>query len=280
MAGKAWAAHLSLDYRHDGRRTVGHDRHSGPLRVLKALYPDRDPACHHVIVHPPGGIVGGDTLDIALRLRSGSHALLTTPGATRFYRSDGPGAVQSVQAVLDDGARLEWLPLETLFHPGCRADNRARFTLAPGAQMMGRDLLALGLPRAGQAFDRGRIGQQLEVPGLWLERGVIDGHDHRLLQSPLGLDGQPVVGTQWFAAGSAQPAALLDALLAAARELADGPAGAGLRVGATALQDRGVVLRLLAPGVEPAMALMNAVWAAWRPLAWGLPAVAPRVWRT
>src|SRR5512132_2737972 len=97
-ARAGWHASLQIDYRRDGARTVSHDRHDGPLRVLQPLHPEGPSVCHHVLVHPPGGIVGGDTLALRVGLGEASHAVLTTPGATRFYRSAGPLAVQTVDA--------------------------------------------------------------------------------------------------------------------------------------------------------------------------------------
>jgi urease accessory protein UreH len=87
----SWHAHLSLNYRRDAERTLVHDRHTGPLRVLASLYPEGPAICHNVLVHPPGGIVGGDVLELELTLGEQSHALLTTPGATRFYRPRAAG---------------------------------------------------------------------------------------------------------------------------------------------------------------------------------------------
>jgi len=279
----AWHGSLQLAYRRDELRgqprSVLHDRHDGPLRVLASLYPEGAAVCHNVLVHPPGGLVGGDALAIALTLERDTHALITTPGATRFYRSAGATAAQHLHAALDTGARLEWLPLETIAYSGCIAENRMRFELAPGAEMIGWDLLALGLPASDQAFERGRFTQSVELPGRWLERGVIAAGDHRLLDSPLGWAGQRVLATLWFAAGSALPAPRRDAMLAAAR---DAVAGDALQAsaGASAVHDGVIVLRVLAPRVEPAMALLTRVWAAWREAAWQLPACTPRVWRT
>lgn len=274
-----WRASLRLDYRRSGERTVAHDLHSGPLRVLQPLYPEGPGICHHVIVHPPGGLVGGDELHVQLRLQSGCHALLTTPGATRFYRSEGAPALQRVQLQLDAGARLEWLPLETIAYSGCLADNRVVAELAPGAELMGWDLLALGLPAAGQPFVAGRCTQHLEIPGVWLERGCVAATDALLRDSPLGWAGHTVAATLWWAEGGAVAPARRAALLDAARAvIAAHPLAA--TSGATAVQPAVVVLRLLAPRVEPAMQLLMQVRAAWRALAWGLDAAPPRIWRT
>jgi urease accessory protein len=279
----AWQGRLALDYRRDdlatGARTIVRDRHDGPLRVLASLYPEAATVCHSVLVHPPGGLVGGDALDIDIALDRDAHALITTPGATRYYRSTGSPAVQRVHASIADGARLEWLPLETIAYSGCLGENLMRFELAPGAEMIGWDVLALGLPASEQAFVSGHYTQGIELPGRWLERGVIDARDTRLLDSPLGWAGQRVMGTLWLAAGSALPTARRDALLDAARALVDADA-LRARAGVTALHDAVIVLRVLAPRVEPLMTLMTRVWGAWRESAWQLAPCAPRVWRT
>ena len=170
----SWHATLNLDYQRDGTRSLAHFLHDGPLRILQSLYPEGDGICHNVLVHPPGGLVGGDTLDIRMTVGAGSHGLVTTPGATRFYRSRGEPARQWLRADLGDNARLEWLPLEALAYSDCLAENRAVFTLAPGAELLGWDVTALGLPAAGLPFERGSFAQHLEVPGVWLEQGRIE----------------------------------------------------------------------------------------------------------
>ena len=275
----SWRGHLTLRYVSDGERTVAHDRHEGPLRVLKALYPEGPGICHHVLVHPPGGIVGGDVLDIDVALDASTHALITTPGATRFYRSSGAAAAQQATLRLADGARLEWLPLETIAYRGCLGENSVRLELAGNAQTIGWDVLALGLPAAGEPFESGVFTQQIEMPGCWLERGRIAASDKRLLDSPLGLAGQRVLATVWFASGVPLPAPLREGLLEAARGCgAASPLAA--RCGATSPHERVVLLRVLAPQVEAAMALLVSVRAAWRQMAWALAAEPPRIWRT
>jgi len=274
----AWRGSLAIDYRLREGRTIAHDRHDGPLRVLRALHPEGG-VCHSVLVHPPGGVVGGDELAIALTLGEGTHALVTTPGATRFYRSAGATATQTLRVAAAGASRLEWLPLETIAYSGCLASNALRFELAAGAEMIGWDVTALGLPESERPFDAGRFSQSIELPGRWLERGSIAASDDRLLDSPLGWAGRRVLATMWFATGDALDPARSDALLDVARSAAAAHPLAAT-TGATSPQPGVIVVRALGERVEPAMELLQRIWRAWRPLAWGLAATAPRVWST
>ena len=251
----------------------------GPLRVLKALYPEGLAVCHHVLVHPPAGLVGGDELALDIELAPGAHALLTTPGATRFYRSRGEEACQSVQARLADGARLEWLPLETLVYDGALAVNQQQFSLAPGAQMFGWDVLALGLPAAAAPFTRGHVRQSVEVTDAWREAGRIAADDVLLRQSPVGLGGRSAMALLWWAAGDSLPAAEVQRALQAAWEAVGSlPAGSAVVAGATQVGPRVVVLRALGERTEPLFDLLKRVRSAWRTALWGLPGGDPRVW--
>jgi urease accessory protein len=274
----SWHARLSLDLAFESPRTTARFKHDGPLRILKSLYPEGQTICHNVIVHPPGGLVGGDLLDVRVHAGAGAHGLLSTPGATRFYRSDGPAATQQIELTLDAGARLEWLPLETIAYPGCLAHNTLRATLAEGAELIGWDVCALGLPTAGQPFDRGRLTQRLEIPGLWLEQAHIDAADTRLLESPLGLAGQRCLGTLWLACGTPLARDRREHLLETVRALLEGDLH-GVQAGATCPNPQMLVLRAVAPLVEPLMALFQRVWGGLRTEAWGLSSVPPRIWK-
>jgi urease accessory protein len=270
----SWHARLALRYRRDGARTLSHDAHEGPLRVLKALYPEGDAVCHHVVVHPPGGVAGGDRLDIDVKADAVAHALITTPGATRFYRSSGEPAVQSVHLQVRADARLEWLPMASIAYDGCIAENAVRFTLDPGAQMIGADVVALGLPASDAPFERGRFTQHLEWPGRWLERGAIDASDHRLLRSPLGLGGSSVIATLWCASAQPFEAVQREALLEVARD------GATQLEGSTSPEAGLVLWRALGDAVEPVWQRATAVRARWREQLWRLAPAPPRVWTT
>jgi len=274
-----WHAELKLDYQLQAARTVARHEHNGPLRVLQSLYPEGDAVCHNVLVHPPGGLVGGDTLDMSITASGGAHGLITTPGATRFYRSSGELAVQRTHITLTDTARLEWLPLEAICYNQCLAENHLTLNVGPQAELMGWDVTALGLPNANQPFEAGSFLQHIEVPGVWLERGRIRADDQRLMDGPLGLAGQRCLASLFFVAGSKLDRARRDHALELARELiAAHPLQA--TAGATCPNGQVIVVRVLAPMVEPAMTLLRQVWVSWRTHFWQMSAVSPRIWTT
>jgi urease accessory protein len=296
-----WRAQLNLRYYVRSNKTLLDFSHEGPLRILQSLYPEGEGICHNVIVHPPGGVAGGDHLAIAVSIEPGAHALVTTPGATRFYRTDTAPAIQHTRLQVAADARIEWLPLENIAYSGCLAENRLELQLAPGGQMIGWDITALGLPAAGLPFSHGRFVQHLALLGEygshtdWLERGCMDASDTRLLQSPLGLAGQPCIASLIFASGDVLPLVLLDRLRDSARALAEESMRMTshtqadlahtvkpqtIACGVTSPHSRVVVLRALGPSTEVLSTLLKQVRMAWRTEAWSLAAITPRIWST
>jgi urease accessory protein len=275
----AWHAQLQLDYRLEAERTVARHSHTGPLRILQSLYPEGDTVCHNVLVHPPGGLVGGDTLDIKVHAHTGAHGLLTTPGATRFYRSDGAPALQRTHITVEPNARLEWLPLEAICYSGCLATNQLTLSLAPGGELIGWDVTALGLPHADQPFVQGHFCQHIELPGVWLERGTLHASDQRLLNSAAGMAGQRCLASLFYATGSPMTRTRRQEVLDSARTaLAAHPLAT--TAGATSPNSQVVVVRVLAPMVEPATLLLREVRNLWREQLWGKTNANPRIWST
>ncbi len=278
-----WHARLDLDYTLEAGRTVARFVHNGPLRILQSLYPEGDAICHNVLVHPPSGLVGGDVLEVNITASAGAHGLITTPGASRFYRSDGETAAQHTRIALAAGARIEWLPLEALCYSGCIAENRLTMDIAHGAELMGWDVTALGLPHADQPFVRGTFLQHIELPGVWLERGRIAADDARLMEGPLGLAGHRCVATLFLASGTPLARERRDHALQLARDVIDahpfaGRAGDAGLAGATSPSAQVIAVRAVAPVVEPAITLLRAVRAAWRAGLWELAPTVPRTW--
>lgn len=269
-----WRARLELEYgRRGGRTALLRRMHSGPLVVQKALYPEGGQICHTIVLHPPGGIAGGDELEIDVRVGASSHALLTTPGAGKWYRSGGPLARLSTKLVVASGAALEWLPQETIFFDGVRAEIATRVQLDATARFIGWDILCFGRSGSGERFAKGSIGlaSRIEVEGrpLFVERAVLEGGS-AWLNSPAGLAGQPVSGT--LVAFGAQ----FDAsLLARCREIAPATGSGGVT-----LVSRALVCRYLGSSSEAGREWLVRMWQLLRPLVLGREAQLPRIWRT
>ena len=272
-----WHAKLALNYAQGAGKTSVQFTHDGPLRILKSLYPEGQSICHNVLVHPPGGLVGGDVLDIDVQVAEGAHALVTTPGATRFYKSNGKPALQRTKLKLDAGARLEWLPLEAIAYNACDAINHLEFDLAEGAQLLTWDVTALGLPLAAQPFELGVFEQHIEWPGRFLERGVINALDDLLLNGDLGLAGQRCIASLIYVSGTPISRQQREHLLESTHELLQSAAPEVVS-GVTSPNENMLVLRGVSPVVESVMMLWKTVWMYWRKELWGISGGAPRIW--
>jgi len=269
-----WRAELELRFARRGERTVlAERRHDGPLVVQKPLYPEGDAVCHCIVVHPPAGVAGGDELRVDARLAPGANALLTTPGAGKWYRSAGPWASQRLAFDVAAGAVLEWLPQETILFDGALARLDADVRLQGDAAFVGWEVLCLGRTGSGERLTRGRcrIATRLRRDGrlLWFESGAIDGGG-TLLQSPAGLRGRTVCGTL-LAASPALDGAALDACRKPAPREGEG---------AVTLLPGLLVARFLGDSGEAARAYFAALWHVLRPRVAAREAQDPRIWRT
>lgn len=269
-----WRAELALEFElREARTVLAARRHDGPLVVQKPLYPEGDAVCHAIVVHPPGGIAGGDELTLGVAVGESAQALLTTPGAGKWYRSAGPWARQALRFELAAGASLEWLPQETIVFDAARADLSTEVRLAPGACFIGWEVLCLGRAGSGERFTRGELRTSTRLlrgeQPVWLERGRIAGGD-ALLESPVGLDGHTVSGTLLAAAPEIEAN-----LVSACREiLPDRGEGAITRLPGV------LVARYLGDASEAARHWFVALWRLLRPALLQREAVEPRIWRT
>ena len=273
-----WHAALTLAYERRAARTVlAKNVHVGPLVVQKSLYPEDAAICHTVILHPPGGIAGGDQLTIDVDAGPGAEVLLTTPGATKWYKANSRPAAQTVQLRVAANAIVEWLPLETIVFDSADAQTSLKVDLGDEARAAGWDIVAFGRGAAGERFTRGRFRQSIEIRRdgvlLWAEYGDVNGGD-ALLSSPAGYAGRTVSGLLW-ACGDG-----LDAFaLAAWRENACALPPRML-AGVTCLPGGVLLARCLCDSTEQARQYLLQVWQVIRPLYANRVAAVPRLWAT
>lgn len=267
----SWHAELELGYARSGAGTRPVlRRHQGPLRVQKHLYAEGPEVCQHIIVHPPGGIAGGDRLAISATVGERAWAQLTSPGAAKWYRAASP-ACQTLKLRVEAGATLEWLPQETIVYSGAQAELSTQIELIGDARLCYWDIVALGRPACGERFAAGHFQARLDISRdgqlLWHERQRVTGGDG-LLDSPIGLAGQPVFSTLLISGE------IDDELLQRCRELPC--AGRG-----DLSQLPGLLLaRCLALEALHARAWLIDLWRLLRPALLGRAAVPPRIWST
>ncbi|MNF59923.1 Urease accessory protein UreD [compost metagenome] len=266
----SWHAELELAYARfgDGTRPTLR-RHQGPLRVQKHLYAEPE-VCQHIIVHPPGGIAGGDRLNISAHVGADAWAQLTSPGAAKWYRAASP-AFQQLELQVAAGATLEWLPQETIVFSAAQAELTTRIDLQGDARLFYWDIIALGRPASGERFERGHFQAHLDIRRdgqlLWHERQRIEGNDG-LLDSPIGLGGEPVFATL-LVTGEIDAALLEQCRNLPGRVRGDLSQLPGL-----------LVARCLASEALHARDWVIALWQLLRPVMLGRDALPPRIWNT
>jgi urease accessory protein len=275
--GTGWRARLELELVRSRQRTeLGRRRHQGPLRVQRAFHPEGDLA-HVYVLHPPGGVVGGDRLELDVRVEANAAALLTTPAAQKIYRSSGAPSHQVTRIAIRRGASLEWFPGETLVFDGASARQITRVDVDEGAAFLGWEMGCFGRPASGLPFHRGTMRVAFEVyregTPLVLERQHIDG-SAAVLSERAGFGGSPAWGTLYALGPRSLAPDLIDGVRAALPRNDE-----ALRCGGTVVADT-VVVRVTALSLARVREALVTAWTALRPALLGRQAIMPRVWRT
>lgn len=252
--------------------------------VQRPFYPEGRAVPHVYLLHPPGGLVGGDDLTIDVAVEGEAHALVTTPAATKVYRTRGPVASQVQRLRIAGPGTLEWLPQELILHDGCAAELGTEVRLGPQARFVGIDALCFGLPARGETFATGRCRQRFEVwredaagrtRPLVIERGRFDAGDP-VQAAAWGLGGARVHALLVAAPAPAGLVELLPLLRAAGERLP-----APDRAGVTVLSDGGALVgRYLGASTERARHYLQELWTLIRPALLHRPAIPPRIWAT
>ncbi|MEK6750307.1 MAG: urease accessory protein UreD [Pseudomonadota bacterium] len=270
-----WRAQLELAFATcEGRSFLARRRHFGPLYVQRPFYPEGAAVCHVYILHPPGGVVGGDELAINIHVEARAHALVTTPASGKFYCSAGATASLTQQIHVASGGVLEWLPQDNIFFSGSRVDIKTNVYLAADSVFAGWEIGSLGRPAAAEYYAAGQLSQRFEIwrdgVPLCVERSACSGNS-RFLHTAWGLRGHAVMGTMLCVTSEG-------GLISRIRELMQDDIYADIFT-VTRLDDV-LVCRYLGNDAAQARRCFARVWAAVRPLLLGRAACMPRIWST
>ena len=266
-----WYASLNLGYiekssQQAPKTIVANRNRIGPLTMQRAFYPEPDGICHTYLLHPPAGIAGNDRLSINVMLEEQAKVLVTNPGATRFYRTNGQSASLHQQLVIDHQTQLEWLPQETLIYAHADAKVSSEIRLHGNGQYFGWEVIGLGRPASGEQFNAGRFECRTQI----FRDGELQIRDRiQNAGPPAGLHNNQAFATLF--ATNSNPTALEKAQqICADAHCLSAP---------TLIKDI-LIVRALASECKPISALFRALWLELRPMLFQRPAFTPQIWRT
>ena len=284
--GGSWRATLSFSVASrpygDGTRSIlSNAEHFGPLRLQKPLWPEGRHPVHLLLLHPPGGVAGGDQLHLLAKFEPGTQCLVTTPGAGKFYKADLPS--QFLGSFDIDEAGLEWLPQETILQDGAQAASDFEFRLSRGARVIASEILVLGRRDYGETFSRGNFKQSISIR----REGRLIFNDATLwkpefLHQSVSMNQHHVSALFWAARPEAwqedEVAALESQLDAACLDKArfDGGAICGVSQVVAGL----LLIRAMGSTVEGVRRITHQAWAHLRPQIFQRQATLPRIWNT
>lgn len=273
-----WEAFLNLNFEvrpaaNNQLRTVISERnHHGPLVIQKPFYPEGSP-CHIYLLHPPGGLVGGDQLTLHANLDQDAHALITTPGAAKFYRSAGPVASQLQKITVNNNALVEWLPQETIIFNQANAQVDTIVNLNSGGKFIGWEISCLGRQAGDLPFVEGQFVQKIQIykdnSPIIIERALYQGNDE-ILSAPWGLANHTTVGTMIIAPAN-------DTLLELIRTQVQ---AVSPELFSATLINGVLVCRHLAAQAQATKKIFTQVWKIARPFIQNIEACIPRIWNT
>lgn len=274
---QGWQAHLNLEFKKRANKTVITDRSQlGPLTIQRPFYPEGD-LCHLYLLHPPGGVVGGDELHINVSMQEESNVLITTPGATKFYRTNGQLAKQKQILKIADGCSLEWFPQENIFFHDTHSQVITRVELNDDARFMGWEINCYGRPASNELFTQGVIDTQFQImkngKAVLLDRLKIT--EEAMLKSTASLNNFPCFGT--FISTHAN-----EELLERGRKIINqyqSEFNGKQHIGITLIDDI-LVARCLGQYAQQVSSSLNAIWTQLRPEVLQRDACNPRIWST
>lgn len=156
------------------RRSMNSDRLAGLHQSGSAkVFLHRLPAPQAVFLNTSGGLTGGDSLRYQIGLEGPVSLAASTQTAERAYASISGEASVEVSLSLDAGARLDWLPQETLLYDNSSLRRSTRVFMAKDASLLLWEMVVLGRPAMGErpqylSFSDRRLVTCADVP-VWAE---------------------------------------------------------------------------------------------------------------
>lgn len=268
---------LSLAFeRRDGQTVLVQRRFTLPLQALEAIPLEDNGSVCLMLLNPTGGLVGGDHLKTEITLGPGSHVCLTTPSATKVYRTLGPPAVQETLIRLGEGAAIEYLPDHVIPFPGSAFHQSLTVEMGPGSCAIVADAFAIGRIARGERWTFRELENRTTIRRqgrpLFLDRAMLD-PSTQTLAGLGGMEGFGYLATiGLFADGFETWEGIARSLQEELHKLPS------IQGAASPISRDGCLVRLFAASAPDLTEALRMVWALSRRLLLGLPAVELRKW--
>ena len=189
-----WQAKLHCHFQAGPDKTIVKRSHVGPLSIQRPFYPEGDVA-HVYLLHPPGGVVGGDHLSVDVQVGENASGLITTPGATKFYRTENRTAYVT-QTLKNKAGSLEWFPQENIYFDGSSVQLDTEIHTTATASTVFWEINCYGRLAGNLPFTQGCVTSKLSVYQdstlCLLDRFVLDSDES--VRRSTGLRGNTVSG--------------------------------------------------------------------------------------
>jgi urease accessory protein len=194
-----WHGKINLIYKNNNNKTeLSSSFSQSPFKIQQSFYPEGNTICHNVILHTAGGMVGGDRLSQNIHLNENAQSLITTPAASKIYRSNGKIALQNINITLENDSILEYLPQEMIIFDGAKYNQHNIINLQDNSKVFLWDIVRFGRTARGEIFKEGNWQSKLEIlhqeKPLYIDNIYLEG-EQNLFNNLSGLNGNPILGT-------------------------------------------------------------------------------------
>lgn len=210
---------------------------SGSSKLLFPRAPDQSDLLG-VCINTAGGIAGGDRFSVEARVGENSRLTLTTQAAERIYRAKGDEVGQlSTRLSVEHGARLDWLPQETILFDKSSLNRKLSVHLAADSVFLSVEPLVFGRITMGERLHQANLTDNLR---LYRDGNLV-------FADAVRLSGKDQLASPFTANAAGAGASLLyaspdaDLFLSRLRALLPASGGAGL------IRDGVLFARILAP---------------------------------
>ena len=195
---RSWRGSICIETRRErGSTRLSALQHEGPLRIQRPFSQD-DGSCHIYLIHPPGGVVGGDALFVEFEGHENTNTLITSSAASKFYSCEAglPKQHISQNLTVNKGSLLEWVPHENIFFEGSKTQLHNKIMMSNESRFFGWEIMVLGRLESDKTSFGGTLRSATTITknDRLIHRDFFE-YSPGMDRCSWGLNGQRVIGS-------------------------------------------------------------------------------------